>query len=515
MLTNRSTSAAVSPLDTTGDTPIRGAEAGLGSEGPQGGRARLTGWPTSVGSRRFFLAIPLLVLFLTSCCWFGALVKSGFLADDFLNLVTYSNFSHFFSIQYDDGQFPVNVFWTVGYISFGTGSAIPYLLVDTTVFVSGLFLWLRAGTARRWAAPQGWWIAAFVLASAAWMLIALWSSNVSHSIALLALGAAMLVQERAVDSTRCRRLLFWSLAEALAFTLMVASDPLYIGVLPLAVYCTVEQVSVLRSLGVDRRLHGLLSWSVLLPLLYFFLISYRVKNSDAAYAGSNIEYLARDWAFYVAQMAPTRLIKAAYLTVFLATGVGSVWALRYRQFFAVACCLSVGLMGGIILSERQQLFTNYTVVPSLLILSACVAGWTTVFRSGGFGIVRRCWWVPPLAATVLVAILFYSGGAIRAYFEATPYGTERGLVQLRDSVATLSPPGEPLCVVETMGSSDEVEFNAWIANGDAFLVDPVDAAYTSVVSAPSDCLAGVPTIVDVGVARNGDFEITGHQGAGS
>lgn len=505
--------AAFNPTAAEHDVEIASRPVQLDEAADQLGRSAAVP-PAVLSHRRLQVAVPCVVLFLTVSCWFGALLKSNFLSDDFFQLVTYSNLSHFLTLKYDQGQIPINVFWTVGYISFGTGSAIPYLLVNSGAFALGLFLWLRAGSARLWAGIQSWWIASFALASAAWMLIALWSANVTHSAALLALGTALLAHERAVRSTARRSLLLWSLIGALCFALVIASDPLYIGILPLAILCASEQLTLLRTLGSKWRLQAVLSWNVLLPLLYFFLIAYPEKSAVPAYAGSSIGYFARDWSFYIGQMAPTRVIEATYLAILLATGVASIWALRYRQFFAIACCLSAGLMGGIMLSERQQLSTNYTFVPFLLVLSACVAGWTTVFRHAGFGLVRRYWWVPPLTATVLVAVLFYSGGAIRSYFDATPYGTERGLVQLRDSVATLSSPGKPLCIVETMTRSDEAEFNAWIANGDAFLVDPVDAAYATVAGGQSTCPTGVP-IVEVGVGRNGDFEVTGYKVEGS
>src|ERR1035441_2643985 len=330
-------------------------------------------------SRRLSVAIPLVVLFLTFCCWFGALLKSGFLADDFYQLVTYSNLSHFLTLKYDQGQIPINAFWTIGYVAFGTGSAIPYLLLDTSVFALGLFLWLHAGSARLWDGIHNWWLAALALAAASWMLIALWSANITHSTAMLALGLALVAHERSLRSRQPNNLLLWSLLCALSFTLVVASDPLYIGILPLCACCAWEQTFPLRQLGKRRRLESLLSWSVLLPLLYFLVIAYPEKSAVSAYTGSSLGYLAKDWSFYVAQMAPTRSIKAVYLVIFVATGVAAIWAVRYRRFFAIACCLSAALMTGIILTERQQLFTNYTFMPFLLVLSGCIAGWTTVF----------------------------------------------------------------------------------------------------------------------------------------
>ena len=462
-------------------------------------------------SRRLSVAIPLVVLFLTFCCWFGALLKSSFLADDFSFLVTYSNLSHFLTLKYDDGQITINVFWTIGWIAFGTGSAIPYLLLNSSVFALGLFLWLRAGSARLWDGIQGWWVASLSLAGATCMLMMLWSANSVHTMALLALGLALVIHERSLKSQRPNKLLLWSLLSALSFTLVVASDLLYVGILPLCVFCAAEQVSALRSLGSRRHFEPLAIWTVLLPLLYFLLIAYPERIAVGVYAGSSISYFAKDLSFYVAQMAPTGSIKAAYLLILLAAGIGSIWAVRYRRFFPIACCLSAALMAGIILSERQQLFTNYTFIPFLLILSACIAGWTTVFGQHDFTLVRRHSYVLMLAATLVLAVLFYSGGGIRQYFDATPYGTERGLVELRDSVASLSPGGEPICVVEKMASTDEYEFNMWIANGDAFLVQPVNASYAAIVGEPADCPAGTLTTIDVGVGRNGDFVVTGYE----
>jgi hypothetical protein len=449
---------------------------------------------------------PGVVVFLSSTVWIAALVRSNFFADDFYFLASFSGFSNLFDVHLDEGQFAVNIFWTLGTTAFGYGSAVPYLLLNSSILFGGLGMWLVAGK-RRWPATCGWWVAGLLVANAAWMTIALWSANSTHSVALFALGGAMLSHERVLRAGGLQAARSWSLLGAAAWLLVVASDPLYIGVAPIIIYCClIQRPHLLRSAGSRWLTNAVLLCSVLLPSLYFALIGYPQKSAVAAYSGSSLRFIATDLRLYLDQMAPSTIIKAVYLSLAIVTGIAVAGALIRRDFFPVACSLSAALMIGILLTESQQIYPNYTVIPLLLVLSACVAGCTTVARSNRLRVPSRSFCG---AATVLgaisLAILFYAGSGVRAYFTATPYGDQRGLALFRYQVASMIPPGTPLCVVLELTRADGVEFRAWMGQEYGFLLFPINAGSVYFADSQGQCASSGTATIKVTEDANGEF----------
>lgn len=450
--------------------------------------------------------LPGVVLFLSATVWMAALLRSNFFADDFYLLANYSGFNNLFNVHLDEGQFAVNIFWILGTIAFGYGSAVPYLLLNSSILFGGLGMWLVA-CRKRWPATCGWWVAGLLIANAAWMTTALWSANSTHSVALFALGGAMLCHERVLRAGELQAARSWSLLGAAAWLLVVASDPLYIGVVPIIIYCCLTQRPHLhRSGGSSWLTNAVLLCNVLLPGLYFALIGYPQKSAVAAYAGSSLRFIATDLRLYVDQMAPSTIVKAAYLSLAIATGIAVVGALIRRDFFPAACGLSAALMIAILLTESQQIYPNYTVIPLLLVLSACVAGWRTIARPDQWRVPDR--WFRGAAivlGAISLALLFYAGSGVRAYFTATPYGDQRGLAVFRYQVASMVPPGTPLCVVLELTRTDGVEFRAWIAQDFGFLLAPINAASVSFAASQGQCPSTATATINVTEDASGNF----------
>jgi hypothetical protein len=450
--------------------------------------------------------LPGVVLFLSASVWLAALLRSNFFADDFYQLATYSGFNNLFNLHLDQGQFAVNIFWTLGTVAFGYGSAVPYLLLNSAILFGGLAMWLFACRGR-WPATCGWWVAGLLAANGAWMTIALWAANSTHSIAFLALGGAMLCHERVLKAGNLRAARCWSLLGAAAWLLVVASDPLYIGVVPITIYCSLAQRPYLLLSARSSWLANIvLLCNVLLPILYFALIGYPQKSAVAAYSGSSLRFIATDLRLYLDQMAPSAIIKAVYLLLAIVTGIALVGALIRRDFFPLACGLSAAVMSAILLTESQQIYPNYTVVPLLLVLSACVAGWTTVVSSHRWRVPSR--WFSRGAivlGTISLAIFFYAGGGVRAYFTATPYGDQRGLALFRHEVASLVPPGTLLCVVLELPGTDSVEFKAWMGQEYGFLLAPINAASVYFADSKGGCPSLATATLNVNEDASGEF----------
>lgn len=458
-------------------------------------------------TRSFVARVPPgVVVFLSATVWIGALLRSNFFADDFYQLATYSGFNNLFNVHLDQGQFAVNIFWTVGTMAFGYGSAVPYLLLNSSILFGGLGMWL-IGCRNRWPATYGWWVAGLLAANAAWMTTALWSANCTHSVALFALGGAMLCHESVLRAGELQAARSWSLLGAAAWLLVVASDPLYIGVVPIIIYCClIQRPHLLRSSGSSWLTNAVLLCNVLLPSLYFALIGYPQKSAVAAYSGSSLRFIVTDLRLYVDQMAPSTITQAVYLSLAIVTGVAVVGALIRRDFFPVACGLSAALMIGILLTESQQIYPNYTVIPLLLVLSACLAGCTTVARSSRWRVPSRSFRGAAIVlAAISLAVLFYAGSGVRAYFTATPYGDQRGLALFRYQVASMVPPGTPLCVVLELARADGVEFKAWMAQEYGFLLAPINAASVYFADSQGQCPSSATATINVTEDASGEF----------
>lgn len=451
------------------------------------------------------IALPGLVIVLSALDWIRDLLRSGFWADDFLSLTTYNDFHNIFNVKIDQGQYVLNVFWALGIWTFGSGSAIPYLLLNSAIFASGLLMWMLA-CRDSWPGTVGWWIAGLLLANGAWLPIPLWTSNVTHSTSFLGLGAAMLCHKRTLSAGKCRTTIYWSLAGAAAWVVVVACDPLYIGVVALGAYCGWGQRAHFRKMSASHWFGDfVLAWNILPPILYFLLIGYPEKTSSATYSGSGLRFIWSNLHFYHAEMASSLWVTAIYLLLIVVTTAAVAGSLRRHDYFPIACVGAGAIMVGIILTESHQRFLNYTVMPLLLILSSCAAGGTTWFRSRVRTQRNRRYFLRAVLVVPLLSLvlLYSSGNAARGYFNATPYGG--ALTTFRDEVSSLAPKGAELCIVLDLPPADAAELKAEMAGNYGFFVAPIGAAADYLEMTKSQCPPFVNAIVDVRLEVDGEF----------
>jgi hypothetical protein len=460
------------------------------------------------GARRAIaLTLPCLVLLLSILAWIGGLLQSSFWADDFQNLVFFHGFHNFFNMDFGQGQFSGNLFWTLGTMAFGSGSDVPYLLLNSSILAAGLAMWTLACNSTRWSELAGWWVIGLLIANAAWLEIALWSSNSTHSFALFGLGAGMLCHQRVLTSDTSPNATWWSIAGAMAWTLTVLSDPLYIGIIVLATYAGWTQKEHFQRWFRNRRIPFLIvGWNILPPILYFLFIGYPQKIRSAIYSGSSIRFFPSDFHFYYTHMAPNAITATVYILLFVFVAVVVIGSAFRRDYFPLACFLAALIMVGIILTESHQRFENYTVLPFLLTVSAGAAGWRTCLRSpsltpASLRFARRA----TLIITALVlGVLFNAGSQVRSYFDATPFGAE--LVPFRDQVSSLVPKGAQLCVVLELSPSGGSLIAAEMDPPYGFMTAPINAAGAYLVVSPSQCPDLSNAIIDVRLSAEGEFQ---------
>ncbi len=464
--------------------------------------ATLSTW--SIG-RALLLALPFFVILLSLMVWVTAVSRSGFWADDFLNLTHFArSLGDLSNDRINDGHYIINIFWAVGTQAFGSGSAVPFLLLNTLVFVTGLVTWLQTGSRTRWSSVEAWWVGGLFIATAAWLPTALWSSNITHSGGFLALGVGLMSHERCMRAGSAPRTGLWSLASGAAWTFAIVSNVLYIGLLPLAGYCAFHQVLQLRRFGVTtaRASVAVGFWNLLVPVVYFAAIAYPATTASRVYATNGLRFVHQNFDFYKAALAPTSLLAAVYIAVLLLGAAGALAAVVRRDWFPMAVFAAAGATALPALVQSQQREIHYLAMPLLLVFSALAAGAGTLL----LGRSKLLWLRGALflAALATLVLLFRQGSDVRAYFVQSPYGGR--LAAFRSEVASRTPEGSVICAKMNLDAQHQALLVAEMSGESGFLVPPISAAQAFLIASGEPCPAsGVVADIVVGLNGRGDF----------
>jgi hypothetical protein len=437
-----------------------------------------------------------------------AITRSGFWADDFLNL---TSFNHSLGNLSDDhintGKYVINAFWALGTTLFGQGSVVPYLLLNAAVLAAGVVLWLWSGIGSRWSRVQAVWIAGLFAAGGTWWASALWSSNITHTAALLWLGAGSLCAERAVRASSLRQATAWTLCAGAAWTLTVASNLAYVGVLVLATWLLVGQLATVRRHGgAVARCAALAAWSLAVPLAYFVLIAYPATTSSSAYSQHGLSFISSNFAFYRRAYAPHLALSLLYLGLIALCLAGAWRGARHRRWFPLVALLSAVAMLVPALVQGQQREVNYVAVSVLVLVSGAVAGLREL--AGAVPLRRRRFAIPAAcAAGALALVLLIDGSASqRSYFLHTPYG--RSLAAFRAGAAHLVPSGAALCSELDLDEPTLERFVAELSGPRGFQVPPVRARSVAFVSRGEPCPAADSSAIAVRQNPGGSFTAT-------
>jgi hypothetical protein len=455
------------------------------------------------------LALPSLVLLLSFIVWVTAVSRSGFWADDFLNVTHFSrSLGNLSDDHINAGRYVTNVFFAIGTYAFGAGSVVPFLLLDTLVFAAGVALWLRVGSRIRWRPFDAWWVVGLFIATAVWYQTALDSSAIGHASGFLALGLGLWSHERCMSADTARAATLWSLACGAAWTLGLVSNILYVGLLPIAVYCSVHQVIKLRAFGV-RAVRAALAvggWNLVLPLVYFAAVAYPATTYKSQYASSGLQYIHQNLRFYRHQLAPTGVLAAAYIAVIVFALIAAVAAARRKDWFPLAVVSAAGATALPALVQSQQRAIFYLAMPLLLTFSGLAASLRPVWLSGfkHLATLRRALL---LGAAAMLLLVFAQGAEVRSYFVTTPFGGT--LAAFRSQVAALTPEGGAVCAKMNLDPAHQALFIAAMSGPDGFFIPPVSAAQAFLLAPGQPCPAqGGAATVNVSVNSRGDFVAT-------
>jgi hypothetical protein len=435
--------------------------------------------------------------------------RSGFWADDFLNVIHFNRTLGDISDNHiNTGKYVINIFWATGTEAFGTGSVAPFLMLNMLVFAAGLVMWLRAGIGWVWGLVDACWIGGLFIAAAAWMPTVLWSSNITHSGGFLALGVGMIAHRQTMGSRTTRGVAGWSLVGGFAWVFAVVSNLIYIGLMPIAAYCTWWQIQKLRPLGFKTRNATFLtgSWNVVLPLVYFAAVAYPGTKSSSAYASTGLRFLHENLRYYRLALAPSALLIAVYGGLLTMAVSGSVVGLRRRDFFPMAVLSAACATAIPALVQGQQRYIHYVAMPLLLLFSAAVLG----CRLSLSGRSHRVKYGVLCGACISLLLIFQQAWNIRDYFIKTPYGST--IKRFRSEVASLAPEGGVICARLDLDDAHRALFIAALSGEDGFRMPPISAAQVSFTQDGKPCATTSPPVyITVGLGQRGEF--VAHGGA--
>lgn len=457
------------------------------------------------------LTFPIVVILLSLMVWVTAVSRSGFWADDFLNVTHFArSLGDLSNDRINDGHYIINVFWAIGTLAFGSGSVVPFLLLNTLVFAVGLVLWLWAGIKVRWGAVEAWWIGGLFIATAAWLQTTLWSSNITHSGGFLALGLGLMAHERCMKARALRSSVLWSLASGAAWTFAVVSNILYIGLLVIAGYCAFHQVMRIRRLGSEDTIRVVAAvgfWNLVVPVIFFATVAYPATTASSPYANNGLGFVHQNLDFYKAIFAPTTLLVVVYVILLLAGIAGGVAAVRRADWFPIAVLAAGAATAVPALVQSQQREMHYMAMPLLLVLSSVAVGVRPVLLGGSkrFVWARRALLLVAMAALFLI---FRQGAEFRSYFVQSPYGAS--LAAFRSEVGSLVPEGGAICGTLDLDQQDQALLIAEMSGPNGFLIPPISAAQAYLILPGESCPDhGPASHITISLNARGDFVAAG------
>jgi hypothetical protein len=446
------------------------------------------------------LFIPsIIVTILVSISVIAATTNNQFWADDFGNIAAFnSNLGEWNDFSVNAARPVLNVFFYLMGISFGTGSAFPYLISASLIVLSGLLMSLYAACALGIISKRmSIFVFSILMSSTTLFPIFLWSTNITHGASIFCFGVFSLLYSK--NSTRGKSYGISTLWEALWISLIVLCNPLYLGV-----------IIIFASLALTSRFQGLrkesrnvvavyftyFCVSILLPIVYFFFVSQPEQKKNLSYANTGISNILPNLEYYSSGLISSELTLG--LLVLIST------ALLFRARINL---LDLGLLGASgtvllpVLIQSNQRVLNYLVVPILLLCIVFVRVLEADFRQNfytrslvGFIII------------VLPVVIFTSTKETRSWYVYPGLGsdTKSLITQLQERV----PQGGKICVSFRTSKSEENFLIGGFSAGSAFSISPIYSGDT-LMDAYANCKDD-PSRYQVTIEKNkvGKFVIT-------
>jgi len=394
-----------------------------------------------------------------------AIVKSDFWGDDFINLTFYDH--RYTPLLQSDGKITINLFWGTLSFIFGSNSAIPYLLLNSFVALCGSYVFALVYEKKFPNSPLNpIWIIATLLNSTVLIPIMLWTSNIVHSISLLAIACGLFLNlgyngERKSSN----KLLF---LESLCWITLIVSNPLYLSciIFPAAgIYQNyksnkksqfIKQETFLRIIG-----------CILIPTAYFVFFAYPLTTSKSAYSNNSINNISVNLDFYFSFLT-NKFVSGFAVGIFLALSqliLTIIFLVRKDKFGLVSVIAISGIVLPILM-QGQQKGIHYFAVPICL----AILCWGQATQ--GMNVENISWRIITFPTVLILSVcLLLQSQNVRTWFMESPYGSP--LTNFRNDLAKEVDKDSSLCISSALTSAEWDRFLGGIAFERGFRVPPI------------------------------------------
>lgn len=439
-----------------------------------------------------FLVYPsILVILLSIIAVIVAIPNNSFWADDFGNIKAFnSHLGTWNDFTVNAGRPVLNLFFYIMGMSFGTGSATPYLIASSLVVIGGLVMILMAAVSLGIISLRmSIFISAILMASATLFPIFLWSTNITHGASIFCLGVfSLLVSKNFQHGEKSRHSILW---EAFWVLLIIFCNPLYIGTIIL--FSTLTLVVRIHKYGFEGKFTKRIYFtyttiSMVLPIIYFFTVSQPEQKKNLSYANTSLTNIIPNLEFYLGGLLSTKVFMFFFFLL-------SVLIFKFFRLTAIDLVLiaSAGSILLPVLIQSNQRVLNYLVLPLLFlgvflarIFDRCLS------KRSNFNFLVYA------IIFLLPCLVFSTTNNTRSWYISPGLGSETKT--LIEQIHSFTPQGTKLCIDFKMSSQDEIFLVGGFSGESAFAISPIFSPDTQ-LSMYSDCPSD-PERLQIIVERN-------------
>ena len=442
--------------------------------------------------KSFSQIIPVTLLSFILVSNFSAYLRTGFFADDFLQLGTfYHNAKPYGHTSVTLGRYWANIYWGISTTAFGTTADTPYLIFTTVIFLSALyFLYLAIKPILR--LSHYLWILVILFATGCTLPLLLWASNNVHTMAILIISIGIFTfSKQFIHPDGAGIFSKYSIWESLTYCLLLFANPLYspfllIGIVSFAL----KFKQILRMKGgftLKVWIFYFFIVQTILPVTVLMTISLPQTLNNHYYQHSGLSYISKNFEFYKNQIAPGHTVLYAYCLLFFLGIITFISSVVRRHWFAMLFLyLGFSVLIPIFVQQNQH-YLNYLVVPILTITMGTLIEVNSVRGSKPHPMDI---YLSTIVFIGFFIILFTGSTSVREYY--IDYNPGYGLSSLRSQIASLVPANANLCLEENLNSAQKNWLEGGLDGQWGMLHSPVNAA--SVIFAPrKGCTAGHET----------------------
>jgi hypothetical protein len=427
---------------------------------------------------------------------FPAILKSDFWGDDFINLTYYQN--TFTPLEPSAGKLTINFFWGALSYIFGSYSSIPYLLLNSLVALVGVYSFMTIYNKQY---PEShlnpFWLITLLLSSCILIPVMLHTSNIVHSISILALGIALNIN--ADNGMRERKPVLSILSEGFFWTLLIVSNLLYVACLIFPLLTVVKKVKNSGSLKRINQKEALyIIVCILLPASYFLFVAYPLTTSKQAYSNTSSGNIPDNIEFYLTFLTNGFLTIPIIITILgiMLFVVGVVNLLNRDGFAFISLLVAIGIIIPILM-QGQQRGIHYFSIPLCLVFIA-LGGVVVNFKK-----IKTNWSYTGYSALILMTLfLLIQSQYIRAWFIESPYGSP--LTSLRYDISQQVGKTNSLCISSQLSNDEWIRFTGGIAYERGFAVSPIHNRFTT-LSETGECGQSSDFHFQISKRPNGEY----------